>query len=57
MPAFNPHLEPCGGYRPGRVHFDAETNSKVFIAWKTMHPDIAGNCTIRLGSGVNQANF
>lgn len=27
------------------------------MAWKTLHPDAAGNCTIRLGSGVSQGGF
>lgn len=48
----NPHLEPCGGYKAGRVHFDAAVNSRVFVAWKTLHPDAAGNCTLKLGSGL-----
>jgi len=53
----NPHLEPCGGFKPGRVHFDAEVSSKVFVAWKTVHPDATGNCTLRLGAGLMQSNF
>lgn len=27
----NPLLEPCGGAKPGRVHFDAESGSKALI--------------------------
>lgn len=57
LASLNPHLQPCGGFKPGKVHFDAEVSSKLFVAWKTLHPDISGNCTISLGSGVNQENF
>jgi hypothetical protein len=45
----NPHNEPCGGMPAGRVHFDASVGSKMFIAWKTAHPDSNSNCTISLG--------
>mgnify|MGYP000937757871 CR=1 FL=1 len=53
----NPKLQPCGGFKSGRVHFDAEVSSKIFVAWKTVHPDVAGNCTIRIGSGDSQGGF
>ena len=56
-PDLNPKLQPCGGFKAGRVHFDAEVSTKIFVAWKTVHPDVLGNCTIRLGSGVNQGAF
>lgn len=49
----NPKQAPCGGYKSGKVHFDAEVSTRIFVAWKIMHPDVTGNCTIRLGSGVN----
>ena len=55
--SLNTHITPCGGFKPGKVHFDAEVNSKDFVAWKIVHPDIDGNCTIRIGNGVNQENF
>ena len=32
-------------------------NSKMFVAWKTVHPDELGNCTIRLGAGANMATY
>jgi hypothetical protein len=55
--AVNPKTEPCGGQKSGRVHFDAESGSKAFIAWKTLHPDETGNCTIRLGNGNIASNL
>jgi hypothetical protein len=27
------------------------------VAWKVMHPDVEGNCTIRLGSGENEGDY
>jgi len=51
----NPLLEPCGGAKTGRVHFDAESGSKALIQWRTVHPDEQGNCTIRLGDGLTDS--
>lgn len=51
----NPALAPCGGAKTGRVHFDAESGSKAFMFWRTIHPDLYGNCTIRLGDGLTDA--
>jgi hypothetical protein len=48
----NTALFPCGGAKAGRVHFDADAGSKAFVMWRTIHPDLAGNCTIRLGDGL-----
>jgi hypothetical protein len=53
----NPKVYPCGGQKSGRVHFDAESGTKAFIAWKTLHPDETGNCTIRLGNGNIASNL
>lgn len=53
----NPRSSPCGGMKRGYVHFDAEPNSKIFVAWKTLHPDVNGNCTIRIGAGLQQSDF
>lgn len=44
----NPLLQPCGGTKAGRVHFDAEAGSKTYVQWKTIHPDDLGNCTLKL---------
>ena len=51
----NPALAPCGGAKAGRVHFDADAGSKAFIMWRTIHPDLDGNCTIRLGDGLTDS--
>jgi hypothetical protein len=53
----NPSMAPCGGAKEGRVHFDAETGSKAFIMWRTIHPDLTGNCTIRLGDGLSEEDM
>lgn len=53
----NPHLEPCGGFPRGRVHFDAEPGSKNMISWKVKFPDVGGNCTIRLGNKGDVGSF
>ena len=53
----NPHSEPCGGMAAGRVHFDAEAGSKIFVAFKTVHPDSKSNCTVSLGQGNQQQNY
>jgi hypothetical protein len=52
----NPSVAPCGGAKLGRVHFDADAGSKAFVMWRTIHPDLAGNCTIRLGDGLVDAS-
>jgi hypothetical protein len=31
----NPNIRPCGGTKPGKIHFTAEMESKAFVAWKT----------------------
>ena len=49
----NPFLRPCGGTKPGKVHFTAEMESKAFIAWKTVVPDETGNFTIKLSDGAD----
>ena len=53
----NPKVGPCGGTKPGRAHFDAASGSKVFAMWKVVHPDMEGNCTIRLGGGLSDEDF
>lgn len=53
----NPNLRPCGGTKPGKIHFTAEMESKAFIAWKTLVPDETGNCTIKLSDGADDADF
>ena len=51
----NPGMAPCGGAKAGRVHFDADAGSKAYVMWRTIHPDLTGNCTIRLGDGLTDA--
>lgn len=53
----NPHLQPCGGAKPGRAHFDAEAGSKAHIMWRVKSPDSNSNCTIRLGGGLRDDDF
>lgn len=53
----NARVGPCGGYPKGKVFFDAEVDSKIMVAWKVLHPDSEGNCTIRLGAGESEADF
>ena len=53
----NPLLYPCGGAKAGRVHFDAEMSSKVYINWRTLHPDDKGMCTLRLGESANDKDY
>jgi hypothetical protein len=49
----NPNIRPCGGTKPGKIHFTAEMESKAFVAWKTQVPDETGNCTIKLSDGAD----
>ena len=49
----NPNIRPCGGTKPGKIHFTAEMESKAFVAWKTVVPDETGNCTIKLSDGAD----
>ena len=53
----NPNMRPCGGTKPGKIHFTAEMESKAFIAWKTIVPDETGNCTIKLSDGADDSDF
>ena len=55
--SFNPRTAPCGGYKKGKVHFDVEMDTKILVAWKTVHPDAEGNCTIRLGVGAQEGDY
>mmetsp|Transcript_32936 Transcript_32936/g.50365 ORF Transcript_32936/g.50365 Transcript_32936/m.50365 type:complete len:136 (+) Transcript_32936:198-605(+) len=50
----NPKVQPCGGAKLGRVHFDAESGTRMNVLWRTVHPDLKGNCTIRLSDGLNE---
>ena len=52
----NPIQAPWGGAKPGRVHFDAEMGSKTQIQFKTIHSDLNGNCTFRIGDGLTDAD-
>jgi hypothetical protein len=56
-PVLNARAAPCGGHPKGKAHFDAEMNTKIFVAWKIVHPDASGNCTLRLGSGETQGDL
>jgi len=53
----NPLIGPCGGAKPGRVHFDAEQGSVANVEWKVSHSDNLGNCSIRLGEGLTENDF
>jgi hypothetical protein len=39
------------------VHFVSTPGARNFIAWKTVHPSPTGNCTIRLGEGLDENDF
>ena len=51
----NSMVAPCGGAKLGRVHFDAASGSKAYILWRTIHPDLHGNCTIKLSDGLSES--
>jgi hypothetical protein len=53
----NPNTRPCGGTKAGKIHFTAEMEQKVYIAWKTLVPDEIGNCTIKLSDGDDSNDF
>ena len=53
----NPLLQPCGGTKAGRVHFDAEQGSKAYISWRTIHPDDLGNCSLKLAEGIDDKEY
>ncbi len=39
------------------MHFVSTPGARNFIAWKTVHPSPTGNCTIRLGEGLDENDF
>lgn len=53
----NNKIPPCGGTKANRVHFDGATGMRSFIYWKTMVPDDKGNCTMRLGTSMDDAQL
>jgi len=51
------NAQPCGGLPKGQVHYLQAPNSRNFVMWKVLHPSKVGNCTVRLGSGNDEAEF
>jgi hypothetical protein len=49
--------QPCGGIPKGHVHYLAKPNSRNYIEWKVLHPSKTGNCTVRLGQGLDEDDF
>lgn len=48
---------PCGGADKGYVHYLATPGSRNFIQWRVMHPSVDGNCTVRVGQGLDEDEF
>jgi len=50
----DPNNQPCGGLEKGAVHYLAQPGSKALIQWKVLHSAPEGNCTLRVGHGLDQ---
>ena len=48
-----PNQQPCGGIDKGLVHFIATPGSRNYFQWKVSYPHPEGNCTIRVGTGLD----
>ncbi len=48
-----PNNQPCGGLEKGPVHYLASPGSKALLQWKVTHPSLDGNCTVRVGHGLD----
>ncbi len=48
---------PCGGSEKSFVHYMATPGSRNFIQWKVSHPSVDGNCTVRIGQGLDEDEF
>jgi len=51
------NLPPCGGSEKGFVHYMATPGSRNFVQWKVSHPTPEGNCTLRVGQGLDEDEF
>ena len=45
--------QPCGDADKGTVHYLGAPGSKNLVQWKVVHPSPDGNCTVRVGSGLD----
>ncbi len=50
----SPNEQPCGKTAKGTVHYMATPGSKNYLQWKVIHPAAEGNCTVRIGLGLDQ---
>jgi hypothetical protein len=48
---------PCGGADKSFVHYIATPGSRNFVQWKVVHPSLKGNCTVRVGTGLDEGTF
>jgi hypothetical protein len=48
-----PNEQPCGGIDKAKVHFIATPGSRHFFQWKVSYPHPEGNCTFRVGTGLD----
>lgn len=48
---------PCGGADKRFVHYITTPGSRNYVQWKVIHPAIDGNCTIRVGQGVDEDEY
>ena len=52
-----PNKQPCGNTEKSKVHYLAAPNSRNLIQWRTIRPDPHGNCTVRMGTGIDESQF
>ena len=45
---------PCGAREKGKVHYMSQPLQRNSISWKTIHHSKQGNCTLRLGPGIDE---
>ena len=46
--------QPCGGAEKGKVHYLTYPGSKNYLQWKVSHATPEGNCTVRVGHGLDE---
>jgi hypothetical protein len=48
---------PCGATDKGFVHYMATPGSRNYVQWKVLHAAADGNCTLRIGQGLDEDDF
>jgi hypothetical protein len=51
------NTEPCGTAEKSSTHYLSKPGSRNYVQWKVSKSSPDGNCTVRLGSGLDEDDF